>query len=138
VAPYDILSPQEAPVAGETTTIPLTFQGAAGAVFDYGAGFEQQVDEKLRFYAGAAHNGSNWVPGAETFASWDLTHLTVGLSLRAPSRRAHLAFGVAYAWGKGALPPLVSSPFAAAPQPTPQARFWQLSASVGATFHAEE
>ncbi|HXY42168.1 MAG TPA: hypothetical protein VEQ10_21005, partial [Vicinamibacteria bacterium] len=38
VAPYDILSPQDAPVTGGTGTVPLAFRGGAESVLDYGAG----------------------------------------------------------------------------------------------------
>ncbi len=138
VAPYDILTPQDAPVTGDSRTIPLAYRGGAQSVLDYGAGLEQRIGEQLTLYLGAAHNGSSWLKDADTFASWSLTHLTAGVSVRSPSRHARLAAGLGYAWGDGPLPPAVSSPFTAAPPPAPRSRFWQLTGSVGAVFHTDE
>ncbi|HXY39172.1 MAG TPA: hypothetical protein VEQ10_05855, partial [Vicinamibacteria bacterium] len=73
-----------------------------------------------------------------TFASWNLTQLTAGVSVRSPSRHARLAVGLGYAWGSGPLPPAVSSPFAAPPPASPSSHFRQLTASVGATFSEQQ
>jgi len=137
VAPYDILTPQDAPVAGEDRTIPLAYRGGAQSVLDYGAGLEQRIGEQVTLYLGAAYNGSSWLKDADTFASWNLTHLTAGVSVRSPSRHARLAAGLGYAWGDGPLPPPVSSPFTQ-PLPAARSRFWQLTGSLGAIFHAGE
>ena len=138
VAPYDILTPQGAPVAGEDRTIPIAYRGGAQSVLNFGAGLEQRISEQLTLYLGAAHNGSSWLKDADTFASWDLTHLTAGVSVRSPSHHARLAAGLGYAWGDGPLTSAVSSPFTQPPPPAPSSRFWQLTASVGAIFHTDE
>ncbi len=44
---YDILELEPAPVAGSSTTIPLTFRGEAASVFNYGLGLEQRLGERV-------------------------------------------------------------------------------------------
>jgi hypothetical protein len=131
VDPYEILSPEPAPVAGSASTIPMTFQGAAEGVVNFGAGVEHRLADRVTLYGGAARNASSWRPESETLATWDLVDVTAGLSFhRGPAR---LALGVGYAWGSEDLPRQVSPPGTTEPTPVVSARFSRWTFSVGAS-----
>ena len=131
VAPYDILEPEPAPVAGSSTTIPLTFRGAAKSVVNFGAGLERHLSERLTLYAGAARNASPWREESETLASWDLTDVTAGVTLN--RGRSRLALGVGYGWGKGVVPQAIVPPGEAS-RPTVEGRFSRWTFSLGASL----
>jgi hypothetical protein len=132
VAPYDILTPEPAPVAGSPTTVPLTFRGASKSIVDFGVGFERRLSDRFKLYGGAARNASAWTPESETLASWDLLDLTAGVSFdRGPSR---LALGVGYAWGTGDLPQAIVPPDVRREGATTEAKFSRWTISVGASF----
>jgi len=132
VAPYDILSPEPAPVAGSSATVPLTFRGASKSIVNFGLGLEHRLSDRFTVYGGAARNTSAWTPESETLASWDLVDLTAGVSL---SRgRSRLAFGLGYAWGTGDLPQAIEPPDATGPVPTTEARFSRWTISLGASL----
>jgi len=135
VAPYDILQPEPAPVAGSPQTIDLTFSGAAKSVVNFGAGLERQLGQRVTLYAGAARNNSPWRPGSETLATWDLTDVTAGFTLN--TRRSRLAFGLGYAWGAGDLPQAIAPPDEGGPAPTREGKFSRWTLSVGASVKGQ-
>ncbi len=130
VAPYDILTPEPAPVAGSTTTIPLTFRGAANSVVNFGVGFERRLSERFTLYGGAARNASAWQPESETLATWDLVDVTVGVSFT--RRRGRLALGVGYAWGSEVVPQTITPPSRDGTATATEAKFsrWTFSFAV--------
>jgi hypothetical protein len=132
VAPYEILTPEPAPVAGSAETVSLVYRGEATSVVCYGVGVEQRLGERLVLYGGAAHNESAYIPERDTFAAWDLTDLTGGFTLA--TGRAMLAFGIGYAWGTNPVTTGVQAP--GLPEgPTPaDARFSRWTLSFGASF----
>jgi hypothetical protein len=132
VAPYDVLTPDPAPVAGNPDTIPLVFRGAGKGIVNFGAGFEHQLSDRSTLYGGAARNASTWRPESETLASWDLVDVTAGVSF--DRGRSRLAFGLGYAWGAGDLPRAVVPPDEAGLVPTTQARFSRWTISIGASL----
>ena len=133
VAPYDILSPDPAPVAGSETTIPLTFRGAAKSVVNFGAGLERRLGDRFTLYAGGARDASPWREESETLASWNLTKLTAGVSFN--RGRSRLGLGVGYAWGRGDLPQAVVPPGKAGrAAPTVEGRFGLWTFSLGASL----
>ena len=129
VGPYEILSPEPALVAGTADTIPLTFEGAADDVLNFGAGVEHRIGDRVRLYGGAALNASSWRPESETLATWDLVDVTAGLSFERGSSR--LALGVGYAWGSEDLPRVVLPPGTGEPGTVTSARFSRWTFSVG-------
>jgi hypothetical protein len=136
VAPYDILSPEPAPVAGSETTIPLTFRGAAKSVVNFGAGLERRLGDRFTLYAGAARDASPWREESETLASWNLTNLTAGVSFN--RGRSRVALGVGYAWGRGDLPQAVVPPAKAGrAAPTVAGRFSRWTFSLGASLSGD-
>jgi hypothetical protein len=132
VAPYDILTPDPAPVAGSSAVVPLTFQGAAESIVNFGVGLERHLSERLTLYGGAARNASTWQPESETLASWDLVDVTAGVSLNRGGSR--LAFGLGYAWGTGKLPQVVVPPDASGQVSTTAAKFGRWTISLGASL----
>jgi hypothetical protein len=106
--PYDILEPQAAEVAGSTTTIPLTYVGAAKSVVNFGAGVEHRLGDVTTLYGGVARNNSPWQPESETLASWNLTDVTAGISFE--RKGARVALGVGYGWGKDDIPRTITPP----------------------------
>ena len=132
VAPYDILAPEPAPVAGTSATVPLTFRGAGRSIVNLGAGLERRLSERLTLYAGAARNASTWRPESETLASWDLVDVTAGVSLDRGGSR--LALGLGYAWGVGDLPRAIVPPDETGAAPTTEAKFSRWTISLGASF----
>jgi hypothetical protein len=132
VDPYEILSPEPAPVAGSPTTIPLTFQGAGKSIVNFGAGVEHHLSDRFTLYGGAARNASSWTPESETLASWDLVDVTGGVSLNRGASR--LALGLGYAWGTGDIFQAVVPPDATGPVPTTEATFSRWTISVGVSF----
>jgi hypothetical protein len=131
VDPYEILSPDPAPVAGRPETIPLTFGGASDSVVNFGAGVEHQLVGRFTLYGGAARNASSWRAESETLATWDLVDVTAGLSVQRGGSR--LALGVGYAWGSEDLPRVVTPP-AGDPSPVSPARFSRWTFSVGGSI----
>ena len=132
VAPYDILTPEPAPVAGSATTVPLTFQGAGESILNFGVGLERRLSDRLTLYGGAARNASTWRPESETLAAWDLVDVTAGVSF--DRGRSRLALGVGYAWGTGDLPRAITPPDARGQVSTTEARFSRWTISLGASF----
>ena len=132
VDPYEILSPDPAPIAGSASTIPLTFTGAANDVVNFGAGLEKRLGDRFTLYGGAARNASSWRPESETVATWDLIDTTVGLSLDHGGSR--LAFGVGYAWGSEDLPRVISPPGSTEPPAPIAASFSRWTFSLGGSF----
>jgi hypothetical protein len=132
VAPYDILTPEPAPVAGRPETVSLVYRGEARSVVCYGVGLEQRLGERLVLYGGAAHNESAYVPLRDTFAAWDLTDLTGGFTLA--TGRATLAFGVGYAWGTNPVTTAVQAPGLPEGPTTTEAHFSRWTLSFGASF----
>ena len=132
VAPYDILTPEPAPVAGSSATVPLEFQGAGKSIVNFGLGLERQLSDRFTLYAGAARNASSWVPESETLASWDLVDVTAGVSLN--RGRSRLALGLGYAWGTGDLPQAILPPDATGQAPTTEATFSRWTISLGASL----
>jgi hypothetical protein len=132
VAPYDILTPAPAPVAGSSSAFPLTFRGAGKSIVDFGAGFEHRLSDRFTLYGGAARNASPWQPESETLASWDLVGVTAGVSLNRGQSR--LAFGLGYTWGTGNLPQTIVPPDAAGQVPTTEAKFSRWTISLGASL----
>jgi hypothetical protein len=133
VDPYDILEPEPAPVAGTSTTIPLTFVGAARSVVNFGAGIEHRLGERFTLYGGAARNASSWTEQSETVASWDLTDVTAGFTL--DRGRSRLAFGAGYAWGKHDLQRPIQPPDQTGPPATVEASFSRWTFSIGASIN---
>jgi hypothetical protein len=132
VAPYDILTPEPAPVAGSATTVPLTFQGAGKSIVNFGAGLERRLSDRFTLYGGAARNASTWRPESETLAAWDLVDVTAGVSF--DRGRSRLALGVGYAWGTGDLPRAIVPPDTTGQVSTTEARFSRWTISLGASF----
>ena len=132
VDPYDILTPDPAPVAGSPTTVPLTFRGAGQSIVNFGAGVERHLSDRFTLYGGAARNASTWRPESETLAAWDLIDVTAGVSLN--RGRSRLALGLGYAWGTGDLPQAVVPPDATGQVPTTEARFSRWTISLGASL----
>lgn len=132
VEPYEILSPDPAPVAGSATTIPITFQGASDDVVNFGAGVEHRIGGRFTLYGGAARNASTWRPESETLATWDLVDVTAGVSFE--RGRSRLALGVGYAWGSEDLPRVVLPPDVTGPPPVTSARFSRWTFSVGGSM----
>jgi hypothetical protein len=133
VAAYDILQPEPAPVAGSPQTVPLTYEGEARSVLCYGLGLEHHLGERVVLYGGAAHNESAYVAERDSFASWDLTDVTGGLTF--DTGRAKLALGLGYAWGANELPQVIAPPDQ--PRPTREAHFSRWTVSIGASFAAK-
>ena len=133
ISVYDILKLEPAPVAGSPQTIPLFYQGEALSVVNLGMGFEHQLGESVRAYGGAARNKSSYVAGRDTFSPWDLTDITLGLSVDRGRRR--LALGVGYAWGSGELQQLVGPPDESGPLPNRPGRYSRWRISLGASFN---
>jgi hypothetical protein len=131
VDPYEILSPEPAPVAGSPSTIPLTFVGAATSVVNFGVGFEQRLSERFTLYGGAARNASSWRLESETLAGWDLVDVTAGVSFT--RRRGRLALGVGYAWGSQDVPQAIAPPDLDATRPTTEAKFSRWTISIAAS-----
>jgi hypothetical protein len=129
VAPYEILAPEPAPIAGSTSTVPLTFLGAAEGVVNFGAGVERRLGRRFTLYGGAARNASSWRPESETFATWDLVDVTAGVSF--DRRGSRLALGVGYAWGSEERPRVITPPGTTEPAPTVSARFSRWTISLG-------
>ena len=132
VAPYDILSPEPAPVAGSSATVSLEFRGAGKSIVNFGLGLEHRLSDRLTLYGGAARNASTWVPQSETLAAWDLVDVTAGVSLNRGGSR--LAFGLGYAWGTGDLPQAIVPPDSTGTTPTTEARFSRWTISIGASL----
>ena len=136
VDPYDILSLEPAPIAGSPETVALTYSGAAESVVDFGIGLEHRLGDSLVVYGGAARNHSAYVAQRDTFASWDLTEVTAGLTFDRGRRR--LALGVGYAWGSEDLPQVITPPGQTTPPPTRPATFSRWTISIGASLNAEQ
>ena len=132
VASYDILLLEPAPVAGSSTTIPLSFRGEAPSVVNFGVGFEHQLSDSFRAYGGAARNQSTYIPTRDTFSPWDLTDVTAGVSL--DRGRTRFALGVGYAWGKGELQQVITPPDQSVPPATSEASYHRWRISFGASF----
>ena len=132
VAAYDILEPDPAPVAGSSETIPLTYRGEADSVVCYGLGLEQHLGGRVVLYAGAAHNESAWVAERDTFAAWDLTDFTAGLTFS--TGRAKVALGLGYAWGSKEVPQPLLADDTGVPA-TVDAKFSRWTISVGASVN---
>jgi hypothetical protein len=130
---YDILRPEPAEIAGRPETVSLVYQGEADGVMCYGIGLEQRVSSRIVLYGGAAHNESAYVPERDTFAAWDLTDITGGLTL--DTDRATLALGLGYAWGTNRVPQAVVPPGQTEPAALRDAHFSRWTISVGASFH---
>lgn len=130
VAPYEILSPEPAPVAGSAVTFPLVFEGAADSVVNFGAGLEHRIGSRFTLYGGAARNASSWRPESETLAAWDLVDVTAGVSLDRGGSR--LALGVGYAWGSEDLPRVITPPGQAGS--VTSARFSRWTFSLGGSL----
>jgi hypothetical protein len=128
---YDILELEPAPVAGSSASIPLSFQGAAESVVNFGVGVERRLGDRLVLYGGAARNHSAHVPERDTFAAWDLTDVTAGFTF--DTSRARIAFGAGYAWGSGEVTQVIAPPDQ--PRPTRPADFSRWTFSVGASFN---
>jgi hypothetical protein len=135
IAPYDILSPEPAPVAGSSATVPLEFRSAGKSIVNFGLGLEHHLSAQFTLYGGAARNASTWVPESETLASWDLVDVTAGFSVN--RGRSRLAFGLGYAWGNGKVPQAIVPPGATGPVPTTEARFSRWTISLGASLAAK-
>jgi hypothetical protein len=133
VAAYDILEPEPAPVAGRPETIALVYQGEADGAGCYGIGLEQRLSRRLVLYGGVAHNESAYVPERDSFAAWDLTDVTGGVTLE--TERATLALGLGYAWGTNRIPQPVVPPAQTEPPLQREAHFSRWTISVGASFH---
>ncbi len=133
VDPYEILSPEPAPVAGSPTTVPLTFVGAATSVVNFGVGLEHRLSERFTLYGGAARNASSWRPDSETLAGWDLVDLTAGVSFA--RRRGRLALGVGYAWGSQDVPQAVAPPGFVESPATTEAKFSRWTISIAASVN---
>jgi hypothetical protein len=127
---YDILDLEPAPVAGSSTTVPLSFRGEAASVFNYGLGLERRLGDRVVLYGGAARNGSAHVPERDTFAAWDLTDLTAGFTF--DTGRAKIAFGAGYAWGSGEVTQVTAPPGDTRPTRTGDFSRWTIS--LGASF----
>jgi hypothetical protein len=132
VSEYDILTPEPAPVAGRPETVPLTYRGEAKSVTCYGVGLEQRLGSRLALYGGLAHNASAHVAQRDSFAAWDLTDFTGGLTFEAGS--AMLALGLGYAWGSSPIPQAAVPPSQASPGATIEADFSRWTISFGASF----
>jgi hypothetical protein len=132
VAPYDILTPEPAPVAGSSATVPLEFRGAGESIVNFGLGLEHHLSDRFTLYGGAARNASTWQPESETLASWDLIDVTAGVSLN--RGRSRLALGIGYAWGTGDLPQAIVPPDASGQRPTTEAKFGRWTISLGASL----
>lgn len=130
---YDILQPEPAPVAGSAETVPLGYRGEATSVLCYGVGIEHRVGDRLVFYGGAAHNESAYVPQRDSFAAWDLTDVTAGITLE--KGRALVAFGLGYAWGTSPVPQAITPPELEQPGELTDASFGRWTISFGASFH---
>ncbi len=130
---YDVLQPEPAPVAGRPETVPLVYRGEADSVVCYGLGLEQRASSRLVLYGGAAHNESAYVPERDSFAAWDLTDLTSGLTFE--TGRATLAFGVGYAWGTTRILQAIVPPDQPEPAVLRETRFSRWTISFGASFH---
>lgn len=130
---YDILQPDPAPIAGRAETVPLVYRGEAEGVICYGVGLEQRVSDRLVLYSGAAHNESAYVPERDSFAAWDLTDVTGGITLE--TDRATLALGLGYAWGANQIPQAIVPPERTEPVALREASFSRWTISVGASFH---
>lgn len=133
VSAYDILKLDPAPIAGSPQTIPLYYRGESRSVVNFGMGFEQQLGETVHAYGGAARNRSSYVAERDSFSPWDLTDVTLGLSVDRGRRR--LALGVGYAWGSGDLEQLVAPPDESGPPPSRPARYYRFRISLGASFN---
>jgi hypothetical protein len=129
VEPYDIMTPDPAPVAGSSATVPLEFVGAAKSVVNFGAGVEQRLGDRLTLYGGVASKPSPWREESEFLASWDLTDATAGVSF--DRGRSRLALGIGYAWGSADLPRAIVPPDAAGERPTTEASFSRWTISLG-------
>jgi hypothetical protein len=127
---YDILELEPAPIAGSSTTVPLSFRGEAASVFNFGVGFEQRLGERVVLYGGAARNQSAYVPERDSFASWDLTDVTAGFTF--DTSRAKIAFGAGYAWGSDEVTQVAAPP--GTTPPTRSADFSRWTFSIGASF----
>ena len=68
----------------------------------------------------------------DSFAAWDLTDVTGGLTLA--TGRATLAFGVGYAWGSNPIEQAVAPPGQDAPAAAGEAHFNRWTLSFGASF----
>jgi len=130
---YDILQPEAAPIAGRSETVPLAYRGEADSVVCYGLGLERRASSRLVLYGGAAHNESSYVPLRDSFAAWDLTDLSGGLTYE--TARATIAFGVGYAWGTNRIPQAIVPPDQLEPAILREARFSRWTISFGAAFH---
>lgn len=130
IDPYDILEPQSAPVAGSSTTIPLTYVGAAKSVVNFGAGVEHRFGDMTTLYGGVARNNSPWRDQSETIASWDLTDVTAGVSFE--RKGARVALGIGYGWGSNEISRTITPPDQAEPVPVSvQADFHRWTFSIG-------
>jgi hypothetical protein len=135
VDPYTILEPEPAPVSGRPETVSLVYTGAAESVVCFGAGVEHRLGDRLVVYGGFASNQSAYVQARDSFASWDLTDLTLGFTFE--KGRGTFAFGAGYAWGDGQLPKAFE-PFEPQTQPSSptlvDASFSRWTFSFGASF----
>lgn len=132
VEAYDILRPDPAPVAGRSETVPLVYRGEADTVLCYGVGLEQRLGG-LVLYGGAAHNESAYVPQRDSFAAWDLTDVTFGLTV--DTDRATVALGLGYAWGSNPIPQAIVPPEPKQPVQQHEAHFSRWTISFGASFN---
>lgn len=133
VAPYDILVPEPAPVAGSDSTVPLTLTGAADSVLNCAVGLEHRVSERVTLYGGASRSASPWLRQSETLATWGLVDATAGFSVK--TSRARVALGVGYGRGNGDVPSTVDPPFQPLSTETPHASFSRWTFSVGASLN---
>jgi hypothetical protein len=133
VGEYDILQPEPAPIAGRPDVVPLRYQGQARSVVCYGIGIEQRLSDTIVFYGGAAENESAYVAQHDSFAAWDLTDVTGGLTFQ--TGHAIVAFGLGYAWGKSPVPQAVTPPEAGVVGALTDASFARWTISFGASFH---
>jgi hypothetical protein len=112
--------------------VPLVYRGEARGVVCYGLGLEQHLGDRVVLYGGAAHNESAYVAERDSFAAWDLTDLTAGLTF--DTGRARLALGLGYAWGsKGCRSPYSAGRFGF---PRCVTRFSRWTFSLGAFFNS--
>lgn len=130
--PYTILEPQPAPIAGSADTVDLVFTGAAESVFNVAVGLEQSLGDRWVAYAGAARNASAYVPRRQSFAAWDLTEVTAGVTFDRGGPK--WALGVGYAWGSDEIVQVILPPGSSAEPPRP-ADFSRWTISFGASFN---
>ena len=113
VDPFEILSPEPAPIVGSDETVPLVFPREAASVFNYGVGVQHRLPGRsLTLYGSLSRDHSaRGAASLDTISDWDLTQIRGGVTVG--TKGIEWGVGGGFAWGQETvprLPPPVEGP----------------------------